>query len=155
MRCRARRQLIGLVLLFGVGVAASGCSLVFVDAPPPLPRRPDFDCSSTYAMPALDTGISLLGLVFLAMRGSGTLPTGGLSPSAQLVVGFSSALIFGVSAVDGYQQVYACREALEESEPAPEVPQHHRPPPSRPAPPEVAPQPGPPALQEPDSSDAP
>jgi hypothetical protein len=105
-------------------------------------------------MPALDTGLSLLGLVFLAMRGTGTLP-GGLSPSTQLVLGFSSALIFGVSAVDGYQQVYACREALEQAEPAPEVPHHHRPPPSRPAPPEMTPTPGPPAPQDPDSSDAP
>ena len=64
MRCR-RRQLVGLALLLGFGLATSGCSLVFVDAAPPRPRRPDFNCSSTYSMPALDTGLALLGLGFV------------------------------------------------------------------------------------------
>ncbi len=152
MRCRGRRQLVGLVLLLlCFGVAESGCSVAFVDGPPPLPRRPDFDCSSTYGAPALDTGIGLLGLALLAIRRSGA--TGGLGTSGGLLLGVSSAFIF--SAIYGYERVYACREALEEAEPEPETPHHRRPPPSRPAPAVVTTPSAPPVPQESDSSDAP
>ena len=150
MRCR-RRQLVGLVLLLGFGAAPSGCSVIFVDGPPPRPRRPDFDCSSNYAMPALDTGVALLGLALVAIKRSG--PVEGLSSSWVPLLAVSSTFIF--SAVDGYQQVYACREALEEVAPPPETPHHHRPPPPGPAPAGVTTPSAPPAPQEPDSSDAP
>ena len=149
---RRRRQLVGLVLLLGFGVATSGCSVAFVDGPPPRPRRPDFDCSSTYGMPALDTGVGFLGLGFAALRQSGAI--GGLSQNQGLALLAISAT-FIVSAVDGYQQVYECREALEEAAPPPEMPHHHRPPPFRPAPAGVTTPSAPPAPQEPDSSDAP
>ena len=150
MTCR-RRQLVGLVLLLELGVATSGCSVLFVDGPPPRPRRPDFDCSSTYGVPALDTAIALLGLGFLAMRGSAI--TNGLSPHDGFLLGFS--VTFAVSAIDGYQQVYSCREALDEAAPPPETPHHYRPPPSRPAPAGVTTPAAPPVPQQPDSFNAP
>jgi hypothetical protein len=146
-----RRQLVGLVLLIELSVAAAGCSVLFVDGPPPRPRRPDFDCTSTYGVPALDTGMALLALGILAMRGSAI--TNGLSPHDGLLLGFSATFL--VSAIDGYQQVYACREALDEAAPPPETPHHYRPPPSRPAPASVTTPSAPPVPQQPDSFDAP
>jgi hypothetical protein len=144
--------LVGLVLLFGIGLATSGCSVAFVDGPPPRPRRPDFDCTSTYGMPALDTGVGLLGLGFVALRQSGAI--GGVSQNEGLVLlALSSAFVF--SAVDGYQQVYECRQALEETAPPPETPHHRRPPPPGPAPAGVTTPSAPPAPQEPGPSDLP
>jgi hypothetical protein len=157
MRCRGRRQLVGLVpLLLCFGVAASGCSFVFVDGPPPRQeRRTDFDCSTGYGVPALDTGVVVLGLSFLLIRGAGAYAVGGLDRSEGALVAFSTMLGFFFSAVTGYERVYACREALQEAEPPPEAPHHHRPPPSRPAPAGVATPSVPTVPQEPDSSDAP
>jgi hypothetical protein len=149
MRCR-RRQLVGLVLLLGFDLATSGCSLMFVDGPPPRPRRPDFDCSSNYAMPTLDTGLALLGLAFAAIGRSGA--SSSLSSHELPLLAVSATFLF--SGVDGYQEVYACREALEEAAPPPETPHHHRPPPSRPAPAVVTTPSAPPAPPETDPSDA-
>ncbi len=151
MTCR-RRQLVGLVVLLALGVGTSGCSLLFVDAAPPRPRRPDFDCTSTYSVPALDTGLALLGLGFVALRGS--LTAGDQSQNGGiLLLAVSSTFLF--SAFDGYRQVHDCRQALEEAAPPPETPRHYRPPPFRPAPAGVATPSAPPVPQEPDSSKAP
>jgi hypothetical protein len=139
-----------------MGGAASGCSLAFVDGPPPLQlRRPHFDCSSTYAMPALDTGIALLGFTSLLARSSSALPTGDFGQDKGRLLELGSTFIFGISAVDGYQQVHACREAREDAEPPPETLHQHRPPPSRPPPVGATPPSSPPVPQQPDPSDAP
>jgi hypothetical protein len=133
-----------VVLLLSWSLLASGCSVAFTDAPPPRElRRADFDCTSGYGMPALDTALSVLGFGLLAIGGIGS--SGGLSSTRNLLIlGASGA--FAVSAVDGYQTVYTCREALDESRPALEVPRHRRappPPPVSPPPPPAPPAPSP------------
>jgi hypothetical protein len=151
-RMSRQRQLVALVLLLELVLAASGCSVLFVDGPPPRPRRPDFECSSGYGAPAVDTGIALIGLALVAIKRSG--PVEGLSNSWLPLLAVSSAFLF--SAVDGYPQVYECREALEEAAPPPETPHHHRPPPiSAPAPTAVIVPSAPPVTQQPDPSDPP
>ena len=103
-------------------------------------------------MPALDTGLALLGLGFVALKGS--LTTSDQSQNGRIaLLAISSTFLF--SAFDGYRQVYDCREALEEAAPPPEVPHHHRPPPFRPAPAGVTTPAAPPVPSQPDSSDAP
>jgi hypothetical protein len=151
---RVSRPTGALVLVLALALGSSGCSFVFTEGPPPRQERqrnPNFDCSSGYGVPVIDTAISILGLAFLAIGGT----TGGLSNGQRVWVGFGSAFVYGVSAVAGYGRVYACREAIEEAERVPELPHHHRPPPTRPLPPAATTPPAPPVPQTDDPADEP
>ncbi|HVV52659.1 MAG TPA: hypothetical protein VHO06_23565 [Polyangia bacterium] len=114
---RLRRPLAAAtVLLCCSSFAASGCSFLFVNGPPPQPseRGQDLDCTSSYGIPAVDTGLAVLGLMFLSL---GVLPSGGLSHNERILVGATTPFILGVSAIAGYERVAACRDALDQAEP--------------------------------------
>jgi hypothetical protein len=138
-----------LLICSSLSASGSGCSVAFSEGPPPRQQRlPDFDCSSGYGLPAFDTALSVLGFAFLAIGGGGSASES-LNTTRGLV-SVASATAFAISAVIGYQNVYACREALEEAEPAPELPHHRR---AQPPPRVLAPAPQPPAPPVPQASD--
>jgi hypothetical protein len=158
MSRRLRRRSGLLAPLLAVTLATSGCSLVLTEGPPPRQERarnPNFDCSTGYGAPALDTGVVVLGLSFLAIQGAGAYAVGGLSHSQGDLFAFGSMLVFFTSAMAGYGRVHACREAIEEAEPPPELPHHHRPPPTRPTSSSAPNASGPPVPQSGDADDEP
>src|SRR5262249_14437051 len=105
----------------GVGVVvtllSSGCSLIFVEPPPPVAQQKyrEFTCTTTPAAPVVD-GIIATYQVF---RTVSPLPatdadyTGRvLSRDADILVGVLLATTYGVSAATGGTAVSRCREAL-------------------------------------------
>ncbi|MEO8699675.1 MAG: hypothetical protein ABI867_06510 [Kofleriaceae bacterium] len=91
-------------------LAGTGCSLAMVrGAPSPLPTEGEIPCSSSYAMPIVDTTIAVVaiatGLALLASRDRDDR-LGDQAPFAVVLTGAT----FGVSGINGFTKVANCRE---------------------------------------------
>ena len=117
-----------------VGWAASGCSWIFVDAPPATASPTEFRaCTESAAAPTADTFIAVVGglavlvsvVVFVVdaatpseFQGAGSLVFG----LPLLLGGLTLATPFGVSARDGFDDTARCRELLDAETAAAPVP---------------------------------
>ena len=115
----------GLALLLCWGVAAttsSGCSFLFVDAPPSNAKRlPAFTCTNSNALPVVDgviAGLATLSVVGALTDGShqtydaATQTWSKSSPdSSTAAVAGAWAALFAASAFVGHSRVSECKEA--------------------------------------------
>jgi hypothetical protein len=102
------------VLVAALGVMPAGCSLAFVNGPPPNhPKLAYFDCSSSRALPTLDllvAGAATVDAIAGTAGGTSALP----SSRADLAVFGTEAALFAASAIYGYSKTAECREAQSE-----------------------------------------
>jgi hypothetical protein len=105
-----------LAVLFGLaalGVVPAGCSLAFVNGPPPNHQKlAYFDCSSSRALPTLDllvAGAAAVDAIPGVANGAS-----GLSNHTELAVFGTEAALFAASAIYGYSKTAECREAQSE-----------------------------------------
>jgi hypothetical protein len=101
------------VLVAALGVIPAGCSLAFVNGPPPNHEKlAYFDCSSSRALPTLDllvAGAATVDAIPGVANGAS-----GLSNHAELAVFGTEAALFAASAIYGYSKTAECREAQSE-----------------------------------------
>ena len=120
---RTNRRVGALALALCVASAASGCSYLFVDAPPPRSQQPPrpFTCTTSNTWPTVDVVLS--GVAVLEGIGALTDTTDANSGyssgdrTANYVnagVAAVSAALLATSAAAGYRQTAACREATAE-----------------------------------------
>jgi len=102
-----------LPALAALAVVPAGCSLAFVNGPPPNHQKlAYFDCSSSRALPTIDL---LLGAgAAVDAIGSGSGVSGLPSNRADLAVFGTEAALFAASAIYGYSKTGECREAQSE-----------------------------------------
>ena len=110
-----RRRLLGPVALAALSTAFAGCSFAFVNGPPPDHRTsPFFTCTSSKAVPMLDTVAATLVLLdavtFATESGSDGNTTTGSRTGNAIVLGAGAALL-AASAAYGYKKTSECREA--------------------------------------------
>jgi len=103
-------------LLFA-GMAASGCSFIFVRGPPSdRPQYGAIDCTSSVVAPVLD-------LVWAGLNGTGALQAASTSQAtwdantttsrgAVIGIGLTWLVVSGVSAIYGFKTTEACRRAV-------------------------------------------
>jgi hypothetical protein len=100
-------------VLATLAAAATGCSLAFVNGPPPNHQKlAYFDCSSSRALPTLDllvAGAATVDAIPGVANGAS-----GLSNHAALAVFGAEAALFAASAIYGYSKTSECREAQSE-----------------------------------------
>jgi hypothetical protein len=101
------------VVLTALAVVPAGCSLAFVNGPPPNHQKlAYFDCSSSRALPTLDllvAGAATVDAIPGVANGAS-----GLSNHAELAVFGTEAALFAASAIYGYSKTAECREAQSE-----------------------------------------
>lgn len=99
-----------LVLAAAIACGGAGCSLAFVNGPPPNHRQlPFFDCTSSNVLPTVDL---VLAGVAAADAVGGTAGASGLTSSRTELAGFAiEAAAFAASAVYGYGKTSACKKA--------------------------------------------
>src|ERR1700722_10566477 len=92
------------VLFAGLVIVPAGCSLAFVNGPPPNHQKlAYFDCSSSRALPTLDLLVAGAATVEAIAGGTGNLGASGLSSNrAALAVFGTEAALFAASAIYGY-----------------------------------------------------
>ncbi len=104
-----------LVALLALAMTVGGCSLVFVEGPPPLrERRRQLDCTTSSALPFVDLTLSVASL--LAVLGVAATPHGAFGGTSASRIGIASGgLILGgltaTSAGVGFSRISACNEA--------------------------------------------
>ncbi len=101
------------VLVAALVIVPAGCSLAFVNGPPPNHQKlAYFDCSSSRALPTLDLLVAGAATVDAigGAAGASTLP----SNRAELAVFGTEAALFAASAIYGYSKTAECREAQSE-----------------------------------------
>ncbi|HLK89892.1 MAG TPA: hypothetical protein VKZ18_08360 [Polyangia bacterium] len=141
---------------------ASGlaCSWMFVQTLPDNHQRGDHaDCTTSRAMPAIDTTLALIDAgtaAYVAGRSDATNKT------LAVTTGFLASAVWASSALWGYLETSACQEAKDDADtgllsPRPilgrrQPPLLWSPPPPAPPPP-AAPPPAPPAASAPDAGD--
>jgi hypothetical protein len=102
------------VLLAALAVVPAGCSLAFVNGPPPNHQKlAYFDCSSSRALPTLDVLVAGAATVD-AIPGVANGASGLSSNRANLAVFGTEAALFAASAIYGYSKTAECREAQSE-----------------------------------------
>jgi hypothetical protein len=131
-----------------VSVALQGCSLLFVEAPPPdHAELRAFDCTSSVAAPVIDTVVAGFQAVRTAVAvgaNDSVYENYPLSRPADIAFGLGFLALFTGSAIYGYSETGDCRQANRElqarvnTEPHPYAP----PPAYAPAQPVGAPPPG-------------
>jgi len=100
-----------LQALAGLAVVPAGCSLAFVNGPPPNHQKlAYFDCSSSRALPTLDLLVAGAAAVD-AIPGVAGGASGLSSSRANLAVFGTEAALFAASAIYGYSKTAECREA--------------------------------------------
>jgi hypothetical protein len=103
-------------------VPLTGCSWVFVEAPPPQHERMNyFDCTSGRGAPILDTIFAAgnaVSAIALAAAGGDSSTQSGLMPANQngaryaaIAIDGVAALVFLLSAQSGFDHTKECREA--------------------------------------------
>jgi hypothetical protein len=99
-----------LALIFAVACSSAGCSLAFVNGPPPNHEKiAYFDCSTSNALPTID--LLFAGAATVDAIG-GTAGASGLpSNRAELAVFGVEAAVFAASAIYGYGKTSECRKA--------------------------------------------
>lgn len=102
-----------LVLAAAIACGGAGCSLAFVNGPPPNHRQlPFFDCTSSNVLPTVDllfAGVAAVDAV------GGTAGASGLPSSRTELAGFAvEAAVFAASAAYGYGKTSACKKAQTE-----------------------------------------
>jgi hypothetical protein len=99
-----------LALIFAVACSSAGCSLAFVNGPPPNHEKiAYFDCSTSNALPTID--LLLAGVATVDAIG-GTAGASGLpSDKAELAFFGAEAAVFAASAIYGYGKTSECRKA--------------------------------------------
>ena len=108
-----------LVALLALAMTVGGCSLVFVEGPPPLrERRRQLDCTTSSALPFVDLTLSVASL--LTVLGVAATPHGAFGGTSTSRIGIASGgLILGgltaTSAGVGFWRVSACNEANDET----------------------------------------
>jgi hypothetical protein len=102
--------------VLGVAVALGfgpGCSILFVDGPPPEHERMrDFDCTTSRLAPAVDTVFAAAYGVSAAGAATGASSSKDRTETIGLMVGF--AAVETVSAVIGFSRTNACAKAKEQ-----------------------------------------
>lgn len=136
-----------LALILAVACGSAGCSLAFVNGPPPNHEKiAYFDCSTSNALPTID--LLFAGAATVDAIG-GTAGASGLpSNRAELAVFGAEAAVFAASAIYGYRKTSECRKAQSDMlrraalSPTFASPYGYAPAPTRPgfAPPPTAPQ---------------
>lgn len=111
------------LLAAALAISVTGCSFVFVDGPPrEHAKLPSFDCSTSRAVPILDSlfgALQLANFVYTATRTQqdwddiykGSAP---FSRHEGLAIYGVLAAVAGLSAYYGFSRVEQCREAKEE-----------------------------------------
>lgn len=105
-------------------LSTSGCSFMFVDAPPSEPhlRTPHaaVECTASVALPVLDVTLGALELALGVAAAPSASQNEALSKEARTTLALSWAGIYGVSAAYGFVQTGDCRtlrrEVFPESE---------------------------------------
>jgi hypothetical protein len=102
-----------LVLAAGVACGGAGCSLAFVNGPPPnADRLPFFDCTTSNVLPTVDllfAGVAAIDAV------GGTAGASALSESRADLIGFAvEGAVFAASAIYGYGKTSECKKAQAE-----------------------------------------
>lgn len=101
-----------LAISVALAAASGGCSWVFVDGPPAAHKQlPYFECTSSNAWPVVDTVFGVATALEAATLLASTRSSGANTAAA---VAAGEAVIFGASAVSGYQKTSSCREAKAE-----------------------------------------
>src|SRR5580698_1295828 len=101
-------------VLATLAAAATGCSLAFVNGPPPNHQKlAYFDCSSSRALPTLDLLVASAATVD-AIPGVANSASSLSSSRANLAVFGTEAALFAASAIYGYSKTAECREAQSE-----------------------------------------
>ena len=104
-----------------VAVFATGCSFILTQSPPSPPRTEPVTCKDTYGPPIIDTSLGATGLVgFIVASATPTddrpSDRGGPLITIPDVVFLLVGLPFAISAVYGFSDVYACRDAKQSDE---------------------------------------
>jgi hypothetical protein len=99
-----------LALILAIACSSAGCSLAFVNGPPPNHEKiAYFDCSTSNALPTID--LLFAGAATVDAIG-GTAGASGLpSNRAELAVFGAEAAVFAASAIYGYGKTSECRKA--------------------------------------------
>ncbi|HVR03489.1 MAG TPA: hypothetical protein VMT47_15235, partial [Polyangia bacterium] len=100
--------------------ATNGCSALFVDGPPPNARKlRAFNCTTSNSWPTTDVilgGLTLLDGLGAVTSASQSSTSGGISNANYVAAGVAlgGAALFAASAVSGYKNTSACRDATSE-----------------------------------------
>jgi len=106
---------VSIASLLAVALTSAGCSLAFVDGPPPArARHRHVDCTTSSPLPILDLTAAVLGLVTLvavAESPKGTFGGTTASRTAVAVGGGALAALTATSAGIGFARISECHEA--------------------------------------------
>jgi hypothetical protein len=99
-----------LALFLSVAGGSAGCSLAFVNGPPPNHEKiAYFDCSTSNALPTID--LLFAGAATVDAIGGAAGTSGLPSNRAELAVFGAEAAVFAASAIYGYGKTSECRKA--------------------------------------------
>ena len=116
---RTRGRAGSSILAFLVAAAllpTSGCSFLFLDRPKPdYGRYEKVDCTTSYALPTVDTVLALGHIVSIAVvqSSSGTAYGGQKSRDALGQADISGLILYGASAIWGFYKVNQCNQLVE------------------------------------------
>jgi hypothetical protein len=110
---RFRTGVLAGVLVGLLALGGSGCSFLFVQpAPPQTVPAQNFDCTTSYADPIVDTVLAVLGGLLTLGVTSICLDTCGERQSyARVVLAIPLVALPAGSAIYGYRKVGGCRAA--------------------------------------------
>lgn len=95
--------------------ALPGCSMLFVDGPPPdHARRAYFDCTSSRLGPIADTILAVSFGASAAVAGSGNAGPAVDAPAEAAIMLLGMGVLSGASAVGGFGDTAECDEAIDE-----------------------------------------
>jgi len=110
------------VASIGAVFMATGCSVAFVQGPPPAAeRRPGFECTTSRAAPIVDLSVSVLSLLLATGAVSNPNSSFGKDPGLRAVTVGSGILVAGgtlMSAVLGLDRISDCELAQAATEPS-------------------------------------
>lgn len=116
----------------------AGCSVAFVQGPPPVAeRRPGFECTTSPAAPIVDLSLAVLSLLLTTGAASNSSSSFDRDPGLRAVTVGSGTLVAGltiVSGVVGLDRISDCELAKSQVLPEPSLRVERRPTPSAPAP---------------------
>jgi len=136
---RANRGVVISALAVTLTGPVMGCSVLFVNAPPPPANRPRVvECTSSNVAPIIDSLIAgwqvlRIGLALAASDADYTGNRLNFTRGQDIALGAGLLTIFGISATWGFFQTAECREALNDNA-QPMSPPRARPPQQTPTP---------------------
>jgi len=132
VRLRMRTS-VAFALAVPLMAPATGCSVLFVNTPPPPAQRPRVvECTSSNVAPIIDSLIAgwqvvRIGLALAASDADYTGSRFNITRGQDIALGGALLTTFGISAAWGFFQTGECREAMLDNEP-PGSPPHTHPP---------------------------